>query len=39
MGKKLTDEQVIVSRAWLHDIFIWGGLVPEASTRRPHNYS
>lgn len=24
---KLTDEQLKVSHAWLHDVFIWGGLV------------
>ena len=24
---KLTDEQIKISHAWLHDIFVWGGLL------------
>ena len=26
---KLTDSQIVTARAWLHDVFVWGGLIPQ----------
>lgn len=39
MASKLNDTQLKNSHAWLHDVFIWGGLVPVTKKKRDEYYS